>query len=122
MKMTNGEIPMTKEFQMTGWSSSFSLRVSVAARGSKLKLELQPGFVIRASSFFRHWDFGIRHSFFCFLCCATSFAADAPSPLKSVLPSDVSFRNEIQRAIDRGLAWLQSKQDTNGFWQTADHP
>lgn len=41
------------------------------------------------------------------------------SPL---LTGDISFRNEIQRAIDRGLAWLQSGQNTNGYWSTADQP
>jgi squalene-hopene/tetraprenyl-beta-curcumene cyclase len=37
-------------------------------------------------------------------------------------PSDVSFRHEVQRAIDKGLGWLQANQNTNGWWSTADHP
>jgi squalene-hopene/tetraprenyl-beta-curcumene cyclase len=53
---------------------------------------------------------------------ATVSAGGQESPVKSVPPADVSFRNEIQRAIDKGLSWLQAKQDTNGFWSTADHP
>ena len=36
--------------------------------------------------------------------------------------TDVSFRNEVGHAISRGLSWLESSQDTNGFWSTADHP
>lgn len=40
----------------------------------------------------------------------------------ALVPGDVSFRNEIQRALDRGLAWLQANQNTNGFWSTADQP
>jgi squalene-hopene/tetraprenyl-beta-curcumene cyclase len=36
--------------------------------------------------------------------------------------SDISFRNEVQHAIDKGLTWLQANQDTNGFWSTADQP
>ena len=37
--------------------------------------------------------------------------------------ADVSFRNELQRAIDRGLTWLQANQNTNGYWwSTPDHP
>lgn len=32
------------------------------------------------------------------------------------------MRNEVQRAIDKGLAWLDKNQDTNGFWSTADYP
>src|SRR4051812_27584019 len=35
---------------------------------------------------------------------------------------NVSLRNEVKRAIDKGLAWLEKNQDTNGFWSTADHP
>lgn len=41
-------------------------------------------------------------------------------PIKAAL--DVSFRQEIQRAIDRGLAWLQTNQNTNGHWSTPDTP
>ena len=35
---------------------------------------------------------------------------------------DISFRNEVQHAIDRGLSWLTSQQNSNGWWSTADHP
>jgi squalene-hopene/tetraprenyl-beta-curcumene cyclase len=35
---------------------------------------------------------------------------------------DASVRNEIQHAIDRGLAWLKANQNSNGWWQTPDHP
>lgn len=37
-------------------------------------------------------------------------------------PRDVSFRNEVEHAIDRGLYWLQTHQNSNGWWSTADHP
>jgi squalene-hopene/tetraprenyl-beta-curcumene cyclase len=37
-------------------------------------------------------------------------------------PSDVSFRHEVQHAIDKGLNWLQTNQNTNGYWSTADQP
>jgi squalene-hopene/tetraprenyl-beta-curcumene cyclase len=33
-----------------------------------------------------------------------------------------SLRHEVKRAIDKGLAWLEKEQNTNGFWSTADHP
>src|SRR5262245_20347139 len=36
--------------------------------------------------------------------------------------TDLSFRNEVQRAIDRGLDWLQTNQNTNGWWSTPDQP
>lgn len=39
------------------------------------------------------------------------FSADNPS-----------LRNEVQHAIDRGFAWLIAHQNTNGWWQTPDHP
>lgn len=35
---------------------------------------------------------------------------------------DVSFRNEVQHAIERGLRYLKTAQDTNGWWSTPDHP
>ena len=35
---------------------------------------------------------------------------------------DISFRNEVEHAIDRGLEWLQKNQNTNGVWSTADQP
>jgi len=36
--------------------------------------------------------------------------------------SDISFRNEVQHAIDKGLGWLQANQNTNGWWSTAEQP
>lgn len=35
---------------------------------------------------------------------------------------NTSIQNEIQRSIDRGLAWLTANQNSNGWWQTPDHP
>ncbi len=35
---------------------------------------------------------------------------------------DISFANEVERAIDRGLAWLLANQNEAGWWSTADHP
>lgn len=35
---------------------------------------------------------------------------------------DVSFQHEIQRAIDKGLAFLQASQNAAGWWSTVDHP
>ncbi|MBI5385978.1 MAG: cycloartenol synthase [Verrucomicrobia bacterium] len=43
-----------------------------------------------------------------------------PSPPRS--QADISFRNEMQHAIDRGLSWLQANQNSNGWWSTPDHP
>ena len=48
-------------------------------------------------------------------------AADAPRPAPLVSPN-VSLRYEVQRAIDKGLDWVERNQDPKGFWSTADHP
>jgi len=37
-------------------------------------------------------------------------------------PSNISLRNEVKHAIDKGWAWLEKSQNTNGFWSTPDHP
>jgi squalene-hopene/tetraprenyl-beta-curcumene cyclase len=34
----------------------------------------------------------------------------------------LSFRHEIQHAINRGIAWLQANQNSNGWWSTPDQP
>lgn len=36
--------------------------------------------------------------------------------------TDVSFRHEIQRAIEKGNDFLKSSQNSNGWWSTPDHP
>jgi squalene-hopene/tetraprenyl-beta-curcumene cyclase len=33
-----------------------------------------------------------------------------------------SLQLEIEHAIDKGLAFLKSKQDPSGFWSSADYP
>jgi squalene-hopene/tetraprenyl-beta-curcumene cyclase len=40
----------------------------------------------------------------------------------SVFAGDRSFRNEIERSLDRALAWLQAGQNSNGWWSTPDQP
>jgi squalene-hopene/tetraprenyl-beta-curcumene cyclase len=45
-------------------------------------------------------------------------AAEAPK----IRETDVSFRHEIQRAIERGNDFLKSSQNSNGWWSTPDHP
>ena len=47
-------------------------------------------------------------------------AGAAPERITS--PRDISFQYEVQRAIDRGLSWLQEHQNTNGYWSTPDQP
>jgi len=45
------------------------------------------------------------------------------APSCSAQQSDVSFRHEVQHAIDHGLDWLKASQNsTNGCWSTPDQP
>ncbi len=50
---------------------------------------------------------------------ARLFAAESAKPLR---PTDISFRHEVQRAIEKGNDFLKSAQNTHGWWSTADHP
>lgn len=43
--------------------------------------------------------------------------AAGPAPI-----ANESAKHELQRAIDKGLAWMEKNQDPKGFWSTADHP
>jgi squalene-hopene/tetraprenyl-beta-curcumene cyclase len=56
---------------------------------------------------------------FAFLACATVASGSDPV-LKD--PKNLSLRNEIQTAIDRGIAWLKSQQKDDGSWSNPDHP
>ena len=35
---------------------------------------------------------------------------------------DVSFANEVEHSLSRGLAWLLANQNSNGWWSTPDQP
>ncbi len=52
------------------------------------------------------------------LTALSSPAAEAPR----IREPDVSFRHEIQRAIEKGNDFLRAAQTTNGWWSTPDHP
>ena len=58
-----------------------------------------------------------------FLLCGTFLGlltpAGDPGP---VPPPDISLRKEVERAYDRGCAWLLSRQSPEGFWSDPDHP
>lgn len=53
---------------------------------------------------------------------ATAADKSFPGTVRLNPTTDVSFRNEIQRAIDKGLASLAATQNSNGWWSTPDHP
>ena len=42
--------------------------------------------------------------------------------LPTLAQKDVSFQNELQRSIDRGLASLQASQHKDGWWTSPEHP
>lgn len=53
---------------------------------------------------------------------ATAADKSFPGTVRLNPGTDISFRNEIQRAIDKGLASLAATQNSNGWWSTPDHP
>ena len=56
------------------------------------------------------------------LFCQRASPAEPKFSNSATRKTDISFRNEVQHAIDKGISWLEKSQDTNGFWSTADHP
>src|ERR1051325_10265797 len=60
----------------------------------------------------------------CVLLLAFLFAARGGATAEPVKlrETDVSFRNEIQRAIEKGNDFLKLSQNSNGWWSTPDHP
>src|SRR5208283_4541865 len=42
-------------------------------------------------------------------------------PLSLQPATNFSVRHEVRHAIDKGLAWLEQNQNTNGLWSTPDH-
>ena len=59
-----------------------------------------------------------------------AWAADASDGVSSGHPGagielktrNESVRNEVRRAIDKGLEWFERNQDTNGWWSSAEYP
>jgi squalene-hopene/tetraprenyl-beta-curcumene cyclase len=48
-------------------------------------------------------------------------AQDAARP-SAPLPGNVSLRHETRHAIEKGCAWMETKQNTNGSWSSQEHP
>lgn len=57
----------------------------------------------------------------CCLLASDAPGTKAPRLVRPPSPIDLSLGNEIQNAIDRGLASLLASQNTNGWWSTPDH-
>jgi len=53
--------------------------------------------------------------------CLTAAAQDTVKP-STPFPGNVSLRHEVRHAVERGCAWLEAKQNTNGSWSSPDHP
>jgi squalene-hopene/tetraprenyl-beta-curcumene cyclase len=98
------------------------LNEATRAPGSQARLRNRPCGVPRFRDLVSH---GLSLAF---LLLATSLAQPrvrAGTPADTAPPSsgtDVSLRNEVHHALNRGLAWLQTSQNTNGFWSTSEHP
>lgn len=58
------------------------------------------------------------------LLLALAFASAALAQNTPVVSDakNLSLKNEVQTAIDRGLAYLKSQQKPDGSWSNADHP
>jgi squalene-hopene/tetraprenyl-beta-curcumene cyclase len=57
-------------------------------------------------------------TFVALLAAGLVHAADTPK----IRETDVSFRHEVQRALEKGNDFLKSSQNSNGWWSTPDHP
>jgi squalene-hopene/tetraprenyl-beta-curcumene cyclase len=55
------------------------------------------------------------------ICLLAGLAGRSAQPAR-VSPGDLSFKLEIQTAIDRGLTWLKREQNTNGHWSSPELP
>lgn len=57
---------------------------------------------------------------------SSTLAADTspvPPPKTPIaFPQNLSLKNEVEHAVDRGLGWLRSNQNSNGWWSTPDQP
>ena len=81
-------------------------------------------FVLWTSSFIRSraaGSFVIRH---CLLLLLVSVAAAETNSTRISIgaANNVSLRNEVQRAIEKGIVWLEKNQNTNGYWSAPEDP
>lgn len=59
------------------------------------------------------------------LCAVLLVLLPVLSNSQNVVPksrADVSLKNEVQNAIGKGLTWLASKQNQEGWWSQQEHP
>jgi len=53
---------------------------------------------------------------------AAEVAKQPPIKFTGQPSSNVSLRQEVEHAIDKGLSWLEKSQSTNGCWSSPDYP
>ena len=59
---------------------------------------------------------------FLFVIAIFCFSAGQAAESTLTRSGNDSLKFEIQRAIDKGMAWLSKEQSPEGWWSTADHP
>src|SRR5690349_4576730 len=59
---------------------------------------------------------------FLFIVAIFCSSAGQAAEITLTRPGNDSLKFEIQRAIDKGVAWLSKQQNAEGWWSTADHP
>src|SRR5580700_1955509 len=51
-----------------------------------------------------------------------SAAAQNAATPSTRLSGDASLGHEVRHAVEKGRAWLEARQNTNGWWSSPDHP
>ena len=68
----------------------------------------------------RAWRLGWLAVWGVVLAGASTWSQEAASIRQG--PRDISFRNELEHAIGKGLGWLTTNQNPAGWWSTPDQP
>jgi len=49
-------------------------------------------------------------------------SAQQAAPSSTPFPSNISLRHEVRHAIEKGSAWLESKQEAGNYWSSPEYP
>lgn len=58
----------------------------------------------------------------CLLVSATICLSAETRLITSADKSDISLKKEVEHSVDRGLKWLQTQQNPQGYWSQPEHP